>query len=191
MKQLIGLDLKTIDAIAVTSGPGSFTGLRIGVTTAKALALALEVPIIGIPTLDVMAYNIIHSNSVICPIMDARRNQVYTALYRWEEKILRRLTDYNTVDIEEYLEEIKAHYEKVVFLGDGVWQYQSKIKGCLAEKAEFAPSYLNLQRAGTLVQLASYEYDKGNAVDASEFVPMYLRKSQAEREREEREKDDH
>lgn len=191
MRQLLGLELNAIDVIAVTSGPGSFTGLRIGVTTAKALALALDKPIIGVPTLDAIAHNITHTESIICPIMDARRNQVYTALYKWENKELLRLTDYMAIDIDDYLHQLSDNYEKIIFLGDGVWQYKDRIEEQLEKKAEFAASYLNLQRAGTLTEIASKEYDKGNAVSASEFVPMYLRKSQAEREREAREKNDY
>jgi len=188
MRKLIGLELSDVDAIAVTSGPGSFTGLRIGVTTAKALALALDKPIIGIPTLDVIAHNITHTDSVLCPIMDARRNQVYTAAYKWKDKELERLSEYMNVDIDDYLYQLAGNYEKIIFLGDGVWQYREKIEEQLGNKAEFAASYLNLQRASALVEIASKEYDKGNLVNASEFVPMYLRKPQAEREREEREK---
>lgn len=191
MKQLIGLNLEEVDAIAVTSGPGSFTGLRIGVTTAKALALALDKPVIGVPTLDVIAHNIVCTSSKICPIMDARRNQVYTACYKWEGKELLRLTEYRAIDIDDYLRELAASHENIIFLGDGVWQYKDKIKAYLAEKVEFVPSYLELQRAGTLAEIASKEYEKGNVFSASQFVPMYLRKSQAEREREAKEKGDY
>ena len=191
MKTLIGLELNTLDAIAVTSGPGSFTGLRIGVTTAKALALALDIPVIGVPTLDAMAYNITHTPYKICPIMDARRNQVYTALYKWENRDLLKIMDYDTADLDELLQKLLSENEKIIFLGDAVWQYRDKIETTLGKNAAFAPSYLNLQRAGTLIDIAQREYKKGNAVPASDFVPMYLRKSQAEREREARIKNDH
>lgn len=188
MKTLLDVDLDTLDAVAVTSGPGSFTGLRIGVTTAKALALALDVPVIGIPTLDVIAHNMTHTQHFICPIMDARRNQVYTALYRWEAEELVKLTEYKACDMDEYLQELEAKGEKVIFLGDGVDAYQEKIKAVLGERALFAPAFLNLQHASTLAEIAGIYFKRGEVVDASEFVPMYLRKSQAEREKEEREK---
>ncbi len=188
MKNLIGIDLESLDAIGVTSGPGSFTGLRIGVTTAKTLALALNIPVVGIPTLDTLAYNLVETEHLICPIMDARRNQVYTALYKWEGKEHKRLTDYLAIDCDEFIETHLKRTENVLFLGDGVWNYKEKLMEALGERAHFAPSYLNLQHASTLAAVAAKAYERGEAVDASEFVPMYLRKSQAEREREEREK---
>lgn len=191
LKGIIGLELETLDAIASTSGPGSFTGLRIGVTTAKAMALALGVPVIGIPTLDVLAHNITFFEGLICPVMDARRNQVYTAIYQSHSGNIKRISEYMAIDIEELMTKLEGFKEKVVFLGDGTWPYQNMIKERLGKSAQFAPSYLNLQRAGTLAQMACIEYKKGNMTDASLFMPMYLRKSQAEREREEREKNDH
>ena len=124
MKSLIQIDLSEVDAVAVSAGPGSFTGLRIGVTAAKALALALEVPIVGIPTLDVMAGGLYFTEHYICPIMDARRNQVYTALYKWEQDELKRLTDHMAMDMNEYLEQLKAYEGKIIFLGDGVSVYK-------------------------------------------------------------------
>ena len=191
MKALLGIELDAVDAIAVTSGPGSFTGLRIGVTTAKALALALNVPVIGVPTLDVIAHNMTHTPHLICPIMDARRNQVYTSLYQWQEEMLTRLTDYKACDVEELILELKKKENQVIFLGDGIGVYQEKIRELLGSQALFAPSFLCLQRASTLLEVAKTRFMNHDVVDAAEFVPMYLRKSQAERERLERERSEH
>lgn len=188
MKALLNINLEEVDAIAVTSGPGSFTGLRIGVTAAKALALALEVPIVGVPTLDTMAHAMVYTEYLICPIMDARRNQVYTALYKWEAHTLNRLTEHMAVDIEEYMTMLSDREEKIIFLGDGVSVYENRIKEKLGEKAVFAPSFCNLQHASVLADVATKRYEEGKAEDPSLFVPIYLRKSQAEREKEEREK---
>ena len=188
MKSLIGIDLEEVDAVAVTAGPGSFTGLRIGVTAAKALALALEVPIVGVPTLDVIARAMYFTDYYICPIMDARRNQVYTALYKWCEETLERLTEHMATDMTEYLESLGAYEGKIIFLGDGVSVHKEHIKEVLGDRAVFAPSFCNLQHASVLGVIAEELYKEGKAEDASTFVPMYLRKSQAEREKEEREK---
>lgn len=191
MKALLQIDLESIDAIAVTAGPGSFTGLRIGVTAAKTLALALNKPIIGIPTLDVMAHGMVYTDYEICPIMDARRNQVYTALYKWEEGQLARLTDHRAMDMTAYLEELKQRGTNIIFLGDGVSAYETTIKEALGDKAVFAPSFLNLQHASVLLEIAKAKYENGEVEDPNLFAPMYLRKSQAEREKEEREKNEH
>lgn len=187
MKALLNINLEEVDAVAVTSGPGSFTGLRIGVTAAKALALALEVPIVGVPTLDTMAHAMVYTEYLICPIMDARRNQVYTALYQWEGNVLNRLTEHMAVDIEEYVTKLGERKEKIIFLGDGVGVYENIIREKLQDKVVFAPSFCNLQHASVLADVATKLYEAGKAEDPSLFVPMYLRKSQAEREKEERE----
>lgn len=186
LKNMIGLELEGVDAIAVTSGPGSFTGIRIGVSTAKAMALAIGVPIIGIPTLDVMANNMTFTDKLICPIMDARRNQVYTSLYKWEANTLKRLEDYLAIPIDELLEKVEG--QEVIFLGDGVDVLRGQISDKMGDKAHFAPSFLHMQRASVLAHLACAAYERGETEDADDFVPMYLRKSQAERELEEREK---
>lgn len=187
LKGMIGIDLQAVDAIAVTSGPGSFTGIRIGVATAKAMAMALEVPLIGVPTLDVMANNMTFTEAIICPIMDARRNQVYTAYYQWQQGELVRMSDHLGVQIDELLEMLKEEDRPVIFLGDGVDVFKDKITEVLGEKGIFAPSFLMMQRASTLAHLACVAYTKGEVSDPDTFVPMYLRKSQAERELEERE----
>ena len=188
MKKILDIDLDKVDAVAVTSGPGSFTGLRIGVTAAKALALALNVPIIGVPTLDVIAHNITYTDSLICPIMDARRNQVYTSLYRWKDKNLEQLMPHDALDMNEYLEVLRGKNEDVIFLGDGIDCYKEKIMEILGERATFAPEFLKLQKASVLLEISREKYEKGEAINAAEFVPLYLRKSQAEREKEERER---
>lgn len=126
--RMIDLDLNSLDYIASSSGPGSFTGLRIGVTTAKGLAFALNKSIIGVPTLDGLAYNIVYSDYLICPIMDARRNQVYTAFYLWEDNQPKRQSEYMAMDIEHCLEKTEAFNRPVVFLGDAVPVYKETIK---------------------------------------------------------------
>lgn len=187
LKELINIDLEEVDAIAVTSGPGSFTGLRIGVATAKAMALALNVPVIGVPTLDVMAHNMAYTDSLICPIMDARRNQVYTSIYKWNEEILERINDHEAIDMGELLDKFKQLEGNIIFVGDGIDVFRGQITDSLGERAKFAPSFLKMQRASTLGHIACMEYEKGNVEDADLFAPIYLRKSQAERELEERE----
>ena len=187
LKDLIGIELDEVDAIAVTSGPGSFTGLRIGVATAKAMALALQVPVIGVPTLDVIAHNMVYTDKLICPIMDARRNQVYTSLYKWNKEVLERIADHNALDMGELLQNLNDREEDIIFIGDGIEVFKGQILDTLGERAKFAPSFLKMQRASTLGHIACEEYAKGNTVDADLFAPIYLRKSQAERELEERE----
>lgn len=189
LKSMIGFNLEEVDAIAVTSGPGSFTGIRIGVATAKAMALALGVPIIGIPTLDVMAHNIPFTEDVICPIMDARRNQVYTAIYKWKNGVLEREGDHLAIEIDELIEKLDGR--NTIFLGDGVDVLKDKIIEAMGDRAKFAPSFLHMQRASVLAHLACQAFEKGEVEDADEFVPIYLRKSQAERELEEKEQSGH
>lgn len=190
ISKMIELDLNTIDAIAISKGPGSFTGLRIGSATAKGLGLALNKPIIEIPTLEGMAYSLYGVRDVICPIMDARRGQVYTGLYRFhteEQYAFEKIMDQDAVAIEEIIEKCNGIGQKVVFLGDAVPVYKEKIAQLMKVPYEFAPAYCNRQRAAAVGTLAIAYYNRGEYVQAAEHAPDYLRLSQAERERKERE----
>lgn len=177
------LDLKTIDAIVVAKGPGSFTGLRIGSATAKGLGLALDKPLVGIPTVEALAYNLYDVNGLICPIMDARRKQVYTGIYRYEDHRLMTVKDQMAVGIEEFLSMLNEMGEAVTFLGDGVPVFKDIIADKLTVPFSFAPAHLSRQRAGAVGALGVLYYKEGRTETAAEHKPDYLRVSQAERER--------
>lgn len=193
MRQMLGLELDTVDAIAVAAGPGSFTGLRIGSATAKGLGLALQKPLVEVPTLEALAYDLYGTDRLVCPMMDARRNQVYTGLYEFtpegEGCGLRVLTDQCAVDVACIVEECNRLGREVVFLGDGVPVYLERIRECVRVPYFLAPAHMNRQRAGSVAALGMVYASRGKTVDAARHQPLYLRKSQAEREREER--DDH
>ena len=179
--RMIELDLSSIDAIAVAGGPGSFTGLRIGSATAKGLGLALEKPILNVPTVDALAYNLVGHRDMVCPLMDARRNQVYSALYYCGEK-LERVSDYMAQDIDEVISQVLEIDENAVFLGDGVPVFMDKLKQY--DTFTLAPVSANMQRSACVGAIALEMTDK--AVECNKFEIMYLRKSQAERELEEK-----
>ncbi len=184
------LDPDTIDAIAVAAGPGSFTGLRIGSATAKGLGLAWNKPLVSIPTVDALAYNLYGTDSVICPLMDARRNQVYTGIYEFHEGKLSVIEPQMAVGIEEIARKLCALERKVIFLGDGVPVFREALTERLMAGREisFAPAHLNKQRAGAVAALAVSYVREGRTESAAAHRPDYLRLSQAERERAEREK---
>lgn len=175
-------DQADIDYIACASGPGSFTGLRIGAATAKGLALSMGKPLVAVPTLDALAYNIFEAGKFICPIMDARRNQVYAAFYEWEDGKLVRLTDYMAESIEYIIDLAEQFESEVVFLGDGVPVHRERLEE--NPDFSFAPAYCNMQRAATVATLGQELARQDMAKPSDEFELIYLRKSQAERERE-------
>jgi len=186
MVNLLDLDLETIDAIAISGGPGSFTGLRIGSATAKGLGLALKKPLIHVPTLDGTAYNLYGVSGLICPIMDARRNQVYTGIYRFEQDF-QVVMEQDALDMGELIEKLNAMGERVIFLGDGVPVHEKLIREKMTVPFSFAPAHVNRQRAASVAALGAVYFAEGKIQDAAEHGPDYLRKSQAEREREEKE----
>lgn len=191
IKRMVDLDLDTIDAIAVSAGPGSFTGLRIGSATAKGLGLALKKPIIGVPTVDALAYNFYGTDKLICPLMDARRSQVYTGLYEFtkvqEGYRLHALCEQCVVPVEEILEKVNACGREVIFLGDGVPVYKERCKALVKVPYAFAAAAHGRQRAACVGVLALEYFQEGKYESASEHAPEYLRLSQAERERQEKE----
>lgn len=181
------LDLNSIDAIVVAAGPGSFTGLRIGSATAKGLGLALKKPLIAIPTVEGLAYNLYDISGLICPIMDARRKQVYTGIYRFTDHQLKVVEDQMAVPMETVIEKLNQYGETVTFLGDGVPVFHELIAEKMTVPYSFAPAHVNKQRAAAVAALGEIYYRQGKTETAMEHVPDYLRVSQAERERAERE----
>ena len=181
--KMIELDLNSIDAIAVSSGPGSFTGLRIGSATAKGLGLALGKPLIHIPTVDALAYNLAGNRDIICPLMDARRNQTYTGLYRFDGNQMEIIKPQCAVGINEIIAEVNKLGQAVVFLGDGVAVFETYIHENCTVPYTFAPAHVNKQRAGAVAALGEIYYTEGKTETAEEHKPDYLRLSQAERER--------
>ena len=195
LKKMVELDLQTVDAIAIAKGPGSFTGLRIGSATAKGLGLALEIPIIEIPTLDGLACNLYGTDKIVCPIMDARRNQVYTGLYSYREEIkngeqeqrfsytLAPILPQCAVSIQEIAEKCNEQQKEIIFLGDGVPVFAEQLKDLMKVPYSFAPAHMNRQRAASFAFLALEKLRKGEVVSAADHAPEYLRLSQAEREK--------
>ena len=165
------LDLKTIDFIAVSAGPGSFTG------------------IVSVPTVDALAYNLWGSADVVCPIMDARRQQTYTGLYDFTDGRMNTILPQCVVMIEEIVDQINELGRRVIFLGDGVDVFRDYINEHVKVDYDFAPAMCNKQRASAVACLGQVLYEQGRAENAADHKPEYLRLSQAERERQEKERD--
>lgn len=185
---MLGIDLKELDAIAVAQGPGSFTGLRIGCATAKGLGLALDKPIIPVPTTQGIAVNIYGTEGILCPLMDAKRNQVYTGLYRYNKEGFTVVEDQMAISIEEIIEKVNKLGESVTYLGDGVEVFASILSEKTTVPFSFAPMHCSKQRAGALAMRAIQLYHAGIVQTAAEHEPNYLRLSQAERELKEKQK---
>ena len=172
-----GLEVGQTDYFAVTVGPGSFTGVRIGVSTVKGLAHAAGKPCIAVDALEAMAAGVTPFGGVICPIQDARAGQVYGAAFRNGE----RLTPDVPVKLEEYLEKISGMGERFLFLGDGMPVHRTRIAEILGEKARFAPPHLMFLRPASAAFLAWEKREE--AVEYTRLSPLYLRPPQAERQR--------
>jgi len=206
VRTMLGLDLSSVDAVAVAGGPGSFTGLRIGSATAKGIGLALDKPLVNVPTLEGMAYNFYGTDCIAVPMMDARRSQVFAGIYAFRDTAgsgdengsgddpLEVLMDQAPVDVKELCARLNALADelgrKVLLMGDGAAAYRSLIEENLTAAHSYAPSHLNEQKAGSVAARAMdlvriYGVEKMES--AAQHRPVYLRVSQAERVRAEKE----
>jgi len=196
---MVGMDICDTDAYALAAGPGSFTGLRIGAATVKGLGIVSDKPVVSVPTLEALAYNAYGASGLVCPIMDARRHQVYTGVYEFvydDEKqrfVMRIVKNQTACEFDDLCGKLNDLGRNVMFIGDGIPVYESEMKDKLSVSYSLAPAHMNRQRAAALAALA-FEYIRGNAdglegsiVSVDEVSPEYLRMSQAEREKKERE----
>lgn len=171
-----GKSITDVGAFAVVTGPGSFTGVRIGICAAKGLAQVTDKPVLAIDTLELLSQNIPCFDGIVCPILDARRSQVYTAFFRSGERLCADFAD----DIANVLEKLRG--EKVLFVGDGVPVLREKILSAMPD-ASFAPEYLNYQHAGFAASIISKKLACGDTLTAETVLPNYLRDSQAEQQK--------
>jgi len=169
-----------IDVFAVSSGPGSFTGIRIGVATVKSLGQALNKPVVGVSGLDGLAFNLVHFNGIICPLMDARNGQVYACLYRSNGTDMDRFEDYMAIRVLDLADMLNKSVENIMFCGDGATIYKNILKEILGERAKFAQSPFMFQRASAIAFLALQKAKLNLVLEYNELQPFYLRKSQAE-----------
>lgn len=179
------LNINDIDGFVVSKGPGSFTGLRIGAAAVKGLSQGTNKPFVGVSSLDALAFNMAYTDGIICPVLDALRGNVYTALYKFQGQELIKLSDYMLISIVELTELIKKQTNCVCFIGDALYKYKKEF-GSLLPNSKFAPAHLNVVKASSLGELGMKMLASGVSDDIFSFTPFYLRKSQAEREYEQR-----
>ena len=179
-----------IDVFGAVTGPGSFTGVRIGVSSVKALAHAAGRPCVGVDALHALAANIQAFDGVVCPILDARAQQVYGAMFRAGD-VPQRLCEDEAMPLTAFLDRVEATDERALFLGDGVAAMRGAIEARLGGRAQFAaPQHMNL-RAGSACAIAMRLAEQGETTDYLHLLPLYLRAPQAERERAAREAASH
>lgn len=187
MLGLSDLNVREIDAIAVCEGPGSFTGLRIGMATAKAIAHVNDIPVIGVNSLEALAANMNLCDKKICSILDAQRNQVYTGRYQYEGTKLVEIKEIGIQQIDELLEELAQSGEQWILVGEAVYKYEDKIREI--SNIEIPAASNNVTKAGSLCSVAKVKFDEGKDIfDCYTVNPLYIRKSQAEVQYEEKQR---
>ena len=172
-----GCPIENLDGWAIALGPGSFTGLRIGVSTVKGLAFATGKPVTGVSTLDALASQIGPTPYLISPILDARKKEVYTAFYRFENSLIKRQSDDRAIKPEDLVRSIK---EQTIFLGDGAKTYRDFLLDSLSSLALFPSAPLHLSHGSMVAKLGSELLQRGECLDLSTFAPIYVRPSEAE-----------
>ena len=173
-----GVELEEVDLFACTVGPGSFTGLRIGLSTVKGFALATGKPAAGVSTLEALAFNVLHASMMICPMLDARKDQVYAALFRASRAgALEAVKEERLTDPASMLRDTEGD---ILFLGDGAQRYRALIRETLPERSFFASGHHQLIRAAAVGLLGERKYRNGDLLDLMSFTPRYLRASEAE-----------
>lgn len=177
----LALKIQDIDIIAISEGPGSYTGLRIGAAIAKSMAFAVNIPIANVPTTKSLAGNIYDLEKLIVPVMDAKAGRIYTGIYRWDKDNLQTVKEQFPCNIDELIEILNEYKEQVIFNGDGSVNYKKIIEEKLNRKSFFAPNKFNNLNASTLASISYQMALKGELIHASDFKPQYLRLSQAER----------
>ena len=183
----LGMKIDDIDLYGVSTGPGSFTGLRIGVATVKGFAHLFNKPIVGVSTLEGLAFNLAH-NEIVVPMIDARRDRVYTGIYSWQDGKLKTIRQADVIEVDDLLEILKK-YEKVSVNGDGSSLYKERIKSALGDKVLFSTIGQNSCKAASIGELALLKYNQGHRDNHFTLVPDYLRQTQAERELKEKEQE--
>ena len=184
--------LVDVEAFAVALGPGSFTGLRIGLSTVKGLAFATGRPVVGVPTLDALAWSLPYCAYPVCPILDARKNEVYAAVYRTLDGGLEVLQSARAVAPTALAEDLRDHVDgPLVFLGDGVAPFAAVLTDILGGRARLAPAALRLPSAVTVGELGGRILARGETTDPAVLLPLYLRPSEAELARERRQRAGH
>jgi tRNA threonylcarbamoyladenosine biosynthesis protein TsaB len=175
------LELEDLDAVGVSVGPGSFTGIRIGVVTAKTLAQTLEIPAAGVVSLDILARAFSNQpDEVICPIIKVRKGEVYHAFYKAESGEVRRLTEYAALPVADLAREAAKMDEAIIFCGDALPAAGPELEGVLRERAVFAPEWMCYPRASVLAGIAREDMLSGRSGDTFSVVPYYIRKSAPE-----------
>lgn len=175
--RMAGLNFSDLDGFAVTRGPGSFTGLRIGLSTIKGLAVASEKPVVGVSSLEALAFQVSYSRDLICPILDARKGEVYFSRYRFLNGHLKKQTKERVAPPDKAVDDLN---ESCLFVGNGALLYKEMILEKMGGLASIAPMIQNTIRASTMAYLSMTKFEKNDTDDIEKIMPYYIRKSDAE-----------